>query len=159
MIYCFVINGVKIFAMGVNYIPQDNLQSRISPERTRALLETAKDANFNCLRVWGGGYYPEDEFYDMCDEMGFVVWQDFMIARANVWLTRENKEEFVLEAVDNVRRIRHHASLGMFCGNNEMELYFDLTNKESYKVIAKTDFTAKELEKSLKIMSVYDIGR
>lgn len=64
MIYCFVINGVKIFAMGVNYIPQDNLLSRISPERTRALLETAKDANFNCLRVWGGGYYPEDEFYD-----------------------------------------------------------------------------------------------
>lgn len=120
--FCFVINGVKIFAMGANYIPQDNLLSRINPERTRKLIDTAMDANFNCLRVWGGGYYPEDVFYDICDELGIVVWQDFMVACANIWLNKDMREEFVAEAEYNVKRLRHHASLGLLCGNNEMEV-------------------------------------
>lgn len=120
--FCFVVNGVKIFAMGANYIPQDSILSRINPDRTEELIKAAIDANFNCLRIWGGGYYPEDEFYDICDKYGILVWQDFMIACANVWLRREMKEEYTKEAIDNVKRLRHHPSLGMLCGNNEMEL-------------------------------------
>ena len=119
--FCFVLNGIKIFSMGANYIPQDNLLSRISPNRTKKLIEAATDANFNTLRIWGGGYYPEDEFYDLCDEYGIMVWQDFMVACCNVWLNEDMKAEFTAEAVYNVKRFRSHASLAILCGNNEME--------------------------------------
>lgn len=119
--FCFVLNGVKIFSMGANYIPQDNLLSRINPNRTKKLIESAIDANFNTLRIWGGGYYPEDEFYDLCDEYGMMVWQDFMVACCNVWLSGDMKAEFAAEAVYNVKRFRNHASLAILCGNNEME--------------------------------------
>ena len=82
---CFAheVNGVKIFAMGADYIPEDNIFSRITPERTRRLLEDAAAANYNCIRVWGGGYYPDDWFFDICDELGLIVWQDFMFACAS----------------------------------------------------------------------------
>lgn len=119
--FCFVLNGIKIFAMGANYIPQDNLLSRINPKRTEELIRIAADGNFNCLRVWGGGYYPEDEFYDICDKYGIFIWQDFMVACANVWLRKEFKEECIKEAEYNLKRFRNHASLGLLCGNNEME--------------------------------------
>ena len=119
--FCFVLNGVKIFSMGANYIPQDNLLSRITPERTEKLIKTAVDANFNTIRVWGGGYYPEDEFYDICDRYGLMVWQDFMIACMNVWLTDDMKNEYIKEAEYNVKRLRNHPSLALLCGNNEME--------------------------------------
>ena len=119
--FCFVLNGVKIFSMGANYIPQDNILSRISPERTEALIKTAVDANFNTLRVWGGGYYPEDEFYDLCDKYGLMVWQDYMVACANIWLTEDMKNEFTEEAIYNIKRLRHHPSLAIISGNNEME--------------------------------------
>ena len=119
--FCFVINGIKIFSMGANYVPMDNLLSRISEERLERLIDQAAAANFNTLRVWGGGYYPEDRFYDLCDEKGILVWQDFMVACANIWLTQEMEEEFTQEAIDNLSRIQHHASLGLLCGNNEME--------------------------------------
>ena len=119
--FAFVVNGVKIFAMGANYIPQDSFPSRVSPENTEKLLRQACDANFNCVRVWGGGYYPEDFFYDSCDRLGLLVWQDFMSACMNVWLRKDFKREFCLEAVDNVKRLRHHASLALLCGNNENE--------------------------------------
>ncbi len=119
--FCFVINGVKIFSMGANYIPQDNLLSRINPQRTEELIKTAIDANFNTLRVWGGGYYPEDEFYDICDKYGIIVWQDFMLACVQVWLTERMKKEYTAEAEYNVKRLRNHASLAILCGNNEME--------------------------------------
>lgn len=119
--FCFVLNGVKVFSMGANYIPQDNILSRISKERTEELIKTAVDANFNTLRVWGGGYYPEDDFYDLCDKYGLMVWQDFMIACANVWLTEDMKSEFIEEAIYNAKRLRHHPSLAIISGNNEME--------------------------------------
>ena len=119
--FAFVINGVKIFSMGANYIPMDNLLSRVTPERQEKLIRQAVDANFNTLRVWGGGYYPEDHFYDLCDELGIIVWQDFMVACANIWLTEEMADEFTNEAIDNLTRLHHHASLGILCGNNEME--------------------------------------
>ncbi len=119
--FCFKINGIKIFAMGSNYVPIDSLPSRETNERLERLIQDCIFANFNCIRVWGGAYYPRDYFYELCDKYGLIVWQDFMIACANVWLTDENEKEFKEEAIYNVKRIRHHASLGLLCGNNEME--------------------------------------
>ena len=120
--FCFVLNGVKIFAMGANYVPQDNLLSRMTDERLAEMMGWCLDANFNCLRVWGGGYYPDDRFFQLCDENGILVWLDFMIACANVRLTPAFEAEFMAEAEQNLKRLRHHASLAILCGNNEMEL-------------------------------------
>ena len=119
--FCFSVNGVKIFAMGANYVPMDSLRSRMTPEKTERLIKDCIFANFNCVRVWGGAFYPDDYFYDYCDKYGLLIWQDFMMACANVWLRDEWKHEFTEEAIYNIKRIRHHASLGLLCGNNEME--------------------------------------
>jgi len=123
--FCHCVNGIDIFAMGADYIPEDNLLPRVNPERTRRLLEDARAANMNCVRVWGGGYYPEDYFYNICDELGLLVWQDFMFACAVYNLTEEFEENITAEFVDNVRRLRHHPSLALWCGNNEMEDFVD----------------------------------
>lgn len=120
--FCFVVNGVKIFAMGANYVPMDNILSRITPEKMEKLIQSCVDANFNCIRVWGGAYYPDEEFYDLCDQYGLVIWQDFMIACINVWLREEFKNTLIEECKEQLKRIRHRASLGLICGNNEMEL-------------------------------------
>lgn len=122
---CFAheVNGVAVFAMGADYIPEDHLLGRVTPERTRKLLEQCIAANYNAVRVWGGGYYPEDWFYDICDELGLIVWQDFMFACAVYELTPEFKANIRQEFIDNVKRFRHHASLGLWCGNNEMEMF------------------------------------
>ena len=119
------VNGVDVFAMGGDYIPEDNLRCRITPERTRRLLEDCRRANHNAIRVWGGGYYPDDWFYDACDELGLIVWQDFMFACATYELTPAFAENIRQEVIDNVRRLRCHASLGLWCGNNEMEWQTD----------------------------------
>lgn len=121
--FCHIVNGVKIFAMGADYIPEDNILSRVTPARTRRLLEDAKLANYNCVRIWGGGYYPDDFFFDICDELGLMVWQDFMYACAYYDLTPDFEKSIRLEAEQNVRRLRHHASLALLCGNNEMEQF------------------------------------
>lgn len=120
---CFAheVNGVKIFAMGADYIPEDNILSRVTKERTYKLLKDAAGANHNCIRVWGGGYYPDDWFYDACDELGLIVWQDFMFACASYELDDGFERNISAEIRDNIRRIRHHACLGLWCGNNEME--------------------------------------
>jgi beta-mannosidase len=115
------VNGVKIFSMGADYIPEDNILSRVNPKRTRRLLEQCVAANFNSIRIWGGGHYPPDYFYDICDELGLVVWQDFMFACAVYDLTDDFDENIRAELADNIKRIRHHASLGLWCGNNEIE--------------------------------------
>ena len=117
------VNGKDIFAMGADYIPEDHLLGRVNPDTTRKLLEQCKAANFNAIRVWGGGYYPEDWFYDICDELGLMVWQDFMFACAVYDLTPEFEANIRAEFVDNIKRLRHHASLGLWCGNNEMEQF------------------------------------
>lgn len=117
----FNVNGVSIFAMGADYIPEDNILARCTPEKTEKLINDCIDANFNCVRVWGGGIYPWDYFYDLCDRYGLVVWQDFLYACATYDLNDEFKENIIKETEDNVRRLRHHASLGLWCGNNEME--------------------------------------
>jgi len=117
------VNGVNIFAMGADYIPEDHLLGRVTRETTKTLLEKAVFANFNSIRVWGGGYYPDDWFFDLCDEMGLVVWEDFMFACAVYDLTPEFEANITAEFIDNLKRIRHHASLGLMCGNNEMEQF------------------------------------
>ena len=117
------VNGVKYFAMGADYIPEDNILSRTCAERTRKLLTDCVAANFNSIRVWGGGLYPDDYFFDICDELGLVVWQDFMFACANYRLTREFEDNIMEELKCQIRRLSHHASLGLWCGNNEMEMF------------------------------------
>ena len=121
--FCVCVNGINIFAMGADYIPEDHLLGRVTPETTRKLLEKAVFANFNSIRVWGGGYYPDDWFYDLCDEMGIIIWQDFMFACAVYDLTPEFEANIRAEFKDNIIRLRHHASLGLMCGNNEMEQF------------------------------------
>lgn len=120
--FAFMVNEVKIFAKGANYIPDDCFYSHITREVLERDVKAAVFANFNCLRVWGGGYYPSDEFYDLCDEYGILVWQDLMFA-CNVYdLTEEFAENICEEAKDNLIRFRNHASLALVSGNNEMEI-------------------------------------
>ncbi len=119
--FCFKVNGEKVFSMGADYIPQDNLLSRINPELTEKRILDCVKANYNCIRVWGGGYYPEDDFFDLCDKYGLIVWQDFMFACVCVRMRDDFEATVKEEAIYNVKRIRHHASLGLICGNNEME--------------------------------------
>lgn len=120
--FAFVVNGVPVFAKGANVIPFDAFPARVTRERLRRDLQAARDAHMNMLRNWGGGYYERDDFYDIADELGLLVWQDFMFGggmqpgfdpafRANV----------VAEARDNIRRLRHHPSIVLWCGNNEEE--------------------------------------
>ncbi len=119
--FCHRVNGVSYFACGANYIPEDNILSRVTKERTRALLQQAKDCHFNTIRVWGGGYYPDDWFFDLCDEMGLVVFQDMMVACCMLPDRKDLREELMAEVKDNLLRIRHHACLGVIAGNNEVE--------------------------------------
>ena len=118
----FNINGTDVFLKGANYIIEDNLLARMSPERTEKLIRAARDANFNAIRVWGGGIYPPDYFYELCDAYGLVVWQDLMFACSYYDMSNDDfRKEIAAEIIDNVKRFRNHPSLGLICGNNENE--------------------------------------
>lgn len=118
----FVVNGVPFFAKGANWIPADAFITRISDAQYQQLLKDTAVANMNMLRVWGGGIYEQDIFYDLCDELGICVWQDFMFACATYPTFEDTFMENVkAEAIDNIQRLRHHACLALWCGNNEME--------------------------------------
>lgn len=152
--FCTCVNGVNIFAMGADYIPEDHLLGRVTPDTTRKLLEKAIFSNFNSIRVWGGGYYPDDWFYDLCDELGLIVWQDFMFACAVYDLTPEFEENITAEFIDNIKRLRHHASLGLMCGNNEME-QFVLEGNWVSKASEVTDYTTMYEKLLPRVMSTY----
>ncbi|MDE6726578.1 MAG: glycoside hydrolase family 2 protein [Oscillospiraceae bacterium] len=119
--FAFVVNGVKIFAMGANYVPEDQILPRRNAENTLRLLNACCDANYNTVRAWGGGIYPDDWFYEQCDRLGLLVWQDCMFACAVFKADEEFTETVRAEITDNAKRIRNHACLAMWCGNNEVE--------------------------------------
>ena len=117
--FYFKVNGHPVFMKGANYIPQDAFVTRVTPERYKHILESVTDANMNMLRVWGGGIYEYDIFYDLCDEMGILVWQDFMFACAMYPGDDNFLENIKQEAIDNITRLRNHPSVALWCGNNE----------------------------------------
>lgn len=150
--FAFEINGLQIFAMGADYIPEDNILTGQNRTRTDLLLASAQEAHFNCLRVWGGGYFLDDFFYDICDERGLLVWQDFMFACASYELDDAFEENVSAEIRDNVRRIRHHACLGLWCGNNEMETQtldgiWETTDKQKYDYIKLYEYIIPKIVK------------
>ncbi|GLS88353.1 beta-mannosidase [Cypionkella aquatica] len=116
----FRINGRDIFAKGANWIPQDALAGRITPEATRDLLQSAVDANMNMIRVWGGGRYEADWFYDLCDELGLMVWQDFMFSCHIYPADRAFLDDVAIEVAEQGKRLHHHASMVLWCGDNEL---------------------------------------
>jgi beta-mannosidase len=118
----FVVNGIPIFAKGSNWIPADSFPSRLSADHLEHLIKSAAESHQNMLRVWGGGLYEEDRFYDLCDQYGLLIWQDFIFA-CSIYPLDESPflENLEHEVRDNVRRLRHRACLALWCGNNEME--------------------------------------
>ncbi len=117
----FELNGVPVFAKGANYIPNDNFLPRVSASEYEKVIMSAKDANMNMLRVWGGGIYENKTFYDLCDRNGIMVWQDFMLACSMYPGDKAFLQNVKLEAIDNVKRLRQHPSIVLWCGNNEMD--------------------------------------
>lgn len=119
--FAFEVNGIPIFIKGADVIPFDSFPNRVTTDRYRQILSSAKDANMNMLRLWGGGYYEADAFYDLCDEMGLLVWQDFMFASSWYPGSEEWKSAVRDEAEYQVGRLRNHPSIALWSGNNEVE--------------------------------------
>jgi len=120
--FYFKVNGQPIFMKGANYIPQDLFLSRVTNEKTEQLLKLVQEANMNMIRVWGGGIYESDFFYTQCDLRGILVWQDFMFANSMYPATKEFHENIAAEIEDNVKRLRNHPCIALWCGNNEIEV-------------------------------------
>ena len=120
--FTFVVNGLPVFAKGSNWIPADSFPTRISDAYLEGLIRAAVETHQNMLRVWGGGFYEDERFYDLCDRYGILVWQDFVFSCSIYPLDEPDFVENVrVEVVENIRRLRHRASLALWCGNNEME--------------------------------------
>jgi len=119
--FFFKLNGAPIFIKGSNAIPLDYFTTRVSEKAYHDFMKTVVDTNMNMLRLWGGAVYEEDIFYDLCDEMGVLVWQDFMFACAMYPADEVMSKRIAQEAEYNIKRIRNHASLALWCGNNEMD--------------------------------------
>ena len=118
--FYFVVNGQPMFAKGSNFIPDDALLPNVTAERYYQLMKDVKDANHNMIRVWGGGIYEDNRFYDAADEMGILVWQDFIFACTTYPSDPNFMRRVAEEAQYNIKRLRNHASLAMWCGNNEI---------------------------------------
>ena len=120
--FTFVVNGLPIFAKGSNWIPADSFPTRLTDSHLEELIRSAAETNQNMLRVWGGGFYEEERFYDLCDRYGILIWQEFIFA-CSVYPLDDPAflENLQTEVIENVRRLRHRTSLALWCGNNEME--------------------------------------
>ncbi|HNW60117.1 MAG TPA: glycoside hydrolase family 2 protein [bacterium] len=116
------LNGVPVFMKGANYIPQDNFQNRVIRARYEKILGSARDAHMNMLRIWGGGIYEEDMFYDLCDEYGILIWHDFMFACAMYPDDAAFVDNIRAEVRDNLLRLRNHPCIALWCGNNENQI-------------------------------------
>jgi beta-mannosidase len=119
--FYFKVNGHPVFMKGANYVPQDNFPSRVTDSSYRALIASVKASHMNMLRVWGGGIYENDIFYDLCDENGILVWQDFMFACAMYPDNKEFIRNVQFESTQNVIRLRNHPCIALWCGNNEID--------------------------------------
>jgi beta-mannosidase len=117
----FVVNGISVFAKGADVIPFDSFPNRVTPELHRNILQAARDAHMNMVREWGGGYYESDDFYEICDELGIMVWQEFMFGGDMVPGDVSFQENVRQEAIDQIKRLRDHPSIVIWCGNNEVE--------------------------------------
>lgn len=119
--FAFVVNGIPVFAKGANVIPMDSFPTSVTDAQMVRVLQSARDANMNMIRVWGGGYYETDRFYELADQMGLMVWQEFMFGGAMYPYNRVFLDNVQQEAIDQVRRLRNHPSIVLWCGNNESE--------------------------------------
>jgi len=119
--FYFMVNGVPVFAKGADWIPADSFPTRLTQGHLEKLISAAAEAHMNMLRVWGGGFYESEDFYDLCDRYGILVWQDFVFACGIYPAEDDFAANVRQEAVENIRRLRHRASLALWCGNNEME--------------------------------------
>jgi beta-mannosidase len=150
--FAFRVNGHMIFARGSNWIPADALAGRITPEKTRALLQSAVDGNQNMIRVWGGGRYEPDAFYDTCDELGLMVWQDFMFSCNLYPSTPAFLAEVDAEVRDVVARLNHHACLALWCGDNELIgalTWFPESRKDRDRYLVSYDRLNRTIEAAL----------
>ncbi len=118
--FFFEINGIPTFAKGANYIPQHHFQNTISKESYDQLFDHILNANLNMIRVWGGGIYEDEYFYKKADELGIMIWQDFMFANTMIPESKEMTNNIIAEVDDNIQRLRHHCSIVQWCGNNEI---------------------------------------
>ena len=119
--FAFKLNGVPVFMKGANWIPNDSFQPRVSRQKYEHLINSAVQSNMNMIRVWGGGIYEENYFYDLCDRAGILVWQDFMFACAMYPGDKLFIENVRQEAAQNIRRLRNHPCIALWCGNNEID--------------------------------------
>lgn len=118
--FYFKVNGIPMYAKGANYVPEEMIETWINAEKTVKLLQMAKDAHFNMLRVWGGGIYPSDDFFNICDSLGILVWEDFMYAGTMYPYDEAFLENAKMEALEQVKRLASHPSLALWCGGNEI---------------------------------------
>ncbi len=141
--FYFRVNGRPVFIKGANYVPQDNFLPSVTPGRYEHLLQSAIDANMNMVRVWGGGIYENDLFYELCDQKGLLVWQDFIFSGAMYPVDSSFLENVREEAKENVARLRHHPSLALWCGNDEILMQWQKwknnTNPEGNQTTLWTD--------------------
>lgn len=129
----FELNGKPVFMKGVDMVPLDNFLPRITKEKYEKHVLDAKDVNMNMIRVWGGGVYEDDYFYDLCDEYGILVWQDFMFACSTYPADEQFLSNIRQEAIDNVRRLRNHCCIALWCGNNEcQDVYYGWGGRRDY---------------------------
>ena len=148
----FRVNGQPIFARGANWIPADALHGRITRDATRDLLQSAIDANMNMIRIWGGGRYEPNWFYDLCDEMGLMVWQDFMFACNLYPSTPDFLQEIAAEVRDVVARLNHHACIALWCGDNELIGalgWFDVSRQDRDRYLVSYDRLNRTVETAL----------